>query len=151
VAAAKKSAGAKKAGTKKKKGSPKQVPLVDYLILGKNPYIRANECKGCGARYFDRRNACAKCGGIEFKRVRVKGRAKLKAFSIVHHAAPGLPVPYVSAILETDDGTSVRSNLIDVEPEPANVELGMNVKLKTYVVATDDDGTEAVAFGYAPI
>jgi uncharacterized OB-fold protein len=148
--AAKKPAG-KKAAAKKTAPRGKQVPLVDYLILGKTPYIRANQCKDCGARYFDRRNACANCGGTEFKRARVKGKAKLKAFSIVHHAAPGLPVPYVSAILETEDGTSVRSNLIDIDPDPSQVELGMKVKLRTYVVGRDDDGTEAVAFGYAPI
>jgi hypothetical protein len=31
------------------------------------------------------------------------------------------------------------------------VKLGMKLRLKTFVAGTDDDGTEAVAFGYAPI
>ena len=34
-----------------------QIPLVDYLMLGDEPHLVANECTGCGARYFDRRNA----------------------------------------------------------------------------------------------
>ena len=41
------------------------VPLVDYLVLGDSPHLVANQCKECGARYFDRRNACAACEGNE--------------------------------------------------------------------------------------
>ena len=43
-----------------------QIPLVDYLVLGDEPHLVANECTACGARFFDRRNACAACGGTEF-------------------------------------------------------------------------------------
>jgi len=144
--AAKKSA--KKAAAKK---TPAQVPLVDYLRLGTRPYLRAHECTACGARFFDRRNACASCGKTEFKNARVKNTAKLKAFTIVHRAAPGIPAPYVSAIVETEDGTTVRSNVVNAAPTPENITLGMKLKLTTYVIGTDDDGTEAVAFGYEPV
>ncbi len=130
--------------------SANQVPIVGYLQLGDDPHLRANECTGCGARYFDRRNACAKCGGTGFAETRVGGTAVLKAFSVVHNAAPGIPVPYVSAILETTDGTSVRSNVVGLD-DPMKAELGMQVELTTYVCGTDDDGTECVAFGYAPV
>ncbi|MBC8364064.1 MAG: OB-fold domain-containing protein [Actinobacteria bacterium] len=126
-----------------------QVPIVGYLQLGDDPYLLANECAGCGARYFDRRNACARCGETGFAEERVAGAAVLKAFSVVHNAAPGIPVPYVSAIVETTDGTSVRSNVVGLD-DPMKAELGMQVELTTYVCGTDDDGTECVAFGYAP-
>ena len=36
-------------------------------------------------------------------------------FSIVHRAAPSVPVPFVSAIVKTDDGTSVRSNVVGLD------------------------------------
>ena len=132
------------------KAPAKQVPLVDYLRLGQRPYLSANECTNCGARFFDRRNACANCGGRDFKKARVKNGAKLKAFTIVHRAAPGIPAPYVSAIVETDDGTTVRSNVVNCDPDPDVVSLGMKLKLTTYPIGTDDEGTEAVAFGYEP-
>src|SRR6202011_5455651 len=32
----------------------KQIPLVDYLELGDDPHLRANQCIACGARFFDR-------------------------------------------------------------------------------------------------
>jgi uncharacterized protein len=40
-----------------------QVPFVGYLKLGSDPHLVANECRSCGALFFDRRNACAHCGG----------------------------------------------------------------------------------------
>ena len=43
-----------------------QIPFVDYLVLGDDPHLVANECTACGARFFDRRNACASCSGTEF-------------------------------------------------------------------------------------
>ena len=133
--AAKKSAAkkrtTKKAATKRAsaKKAAKQVPLVDYLRLGQRPYLSANECTNCGARFFDRRNACASCGGRDFKKARVRNGATLRAFTIVHRAAPGIPAPYVSAIVETDDGTTVRSNVVNCEPSPEEVNLGMKLKL----------------------
>ena len=149
-----KKAPVKKAPAKKratlKKAAP-QVPLVDYLRLGNRPHLSANECTHCGARFFDRRNACAKCGREEFKKARVKNGAKLKAFTIVHRAAPGIPAPFVSAIVETDDGTTVRSNVVNCDPSPEAVTLGMKLKLTTYSIGTDDEGTEAIAFGYQPV
>jgi len=127
---------------------PNYLPIVDYLVLGDDPHLVANECTDCGARYFDRRNACAKCGEAEFVSVRVADEAVLRSFSIVHRAAPGIPVPYVSAIVQTDDGTSVRANVVGLD-DPMKAELGMRLRLTTYGCGTDNNGTECVAFGYA--
>lgn len=127
---------------------PSHLPIVDYLVLGDDPHLVANQCADCGARYFDRRNACAKCGATDFASVRVADEAVLRSFSIVHRAAPGIPVPYVSAIVRTDDGTSVRANVVGLD-DPMKAELGMRLRLTTYGCGTDDNGTECVAFGYA--
>ena len=61
-----------------------------------------------------------------------------------------MPVPFVAGVVDCD-GTSVRGNVINCEPDPEHVTLGMKVKLTTYVVGTDDDGTEAIGFGYEPL
>ncbi len=126
------------------------VPIVDYLVLGDDPHLVANECTGCGARFFDRRNACASCSGTEFQKVDIATTGELKAFTIVAFAAPGIPVPFVAGVIDCD-GTSVRGNVINVEPDPEHVHLGMKMKLATYVAGTDDEGTEAIGFGFEPI
>jgi uncharacterized protein len=126
-----------------------QIPLVDYLVLGDNPHLVANECTACGARFFDRRNACASCSATDFKQVEISNEGTLRSFTIVAFAAPGVPVPFVAGIIDCD-GTSVRGNVINTEPDPEHVKLGMKVKLATYSVGNDDAGTEAVGYGFEP-
>jgi len=127
-----------------------QIPLVDYLELGSDPHLVANECTACGARFFDRRNACAACEATEFKKVSIPTSGEVRAFTIVSFAAPGIPVPYVAAVVDCE-GTSVKANLINVTPDPEHVTLGMKVRLATEVIGTDDNGTEAVGFGFEPL
>jgi uncharacterized OB-fold protein len=127
-----------------------RIPMVDYLALDPEPHLSVNECTACGARYFDRRNACAACEGDTFRRTRLPSEGEVKAFTIVSFAAPGIPVPFVAAMVDCG-GTSVRANLVHVEPDPEHVTLGMKVKLATYSLGIDDAGTEAIGFGFEPL
>ena len=128
---------------------PSQVPLVEYLELGDDPRLVANECTECGARFFDRRNACASCFATEFRSVPVATEGELSAFTIVSLAAPGIQVPFVAGVVDCG-GTSVRGNIINVEPDPEHVTLGMKVRLATYSMGVDAAGTEAIGFGFEP-
>lgn len=129
----------------------RQVPLVDYLVLGDDPHLVARECTACGARFFDRRNACAACGGTDgFREVEVAREGVLRTFTIVTHAAPGVPVPFVAGVVDCD-GTSVRGNVVNVEPSPEHVRLGMKVRLTTVPIGTDSEGTEAIGYGFEPV
>jgi uncharacterized protein len=127
-----------------------QIPLVDYLVLGDTPHLVANECTACGARFFDRRNACAGCSKTEFKKVDIATDGEVRSFTIVAFAAPGVAVPFVSAIVDCG-GTSVRANLVNVIPDPDHVTLGMKVRLATTSLGNDDDGIEAIGFGFEPV
>jgi uncharacterized protein len=127
--------------------SATQVPLVSYLVLGDDPHLVAQQCTSCGARFFDRRNACAACFGTAFEPARVATEGTVRAFTIVTLAAPGVPVPFVSAVIDCD-GTSVRANVINTPPDPEHVQLGMKVRLATYSLGTDDHGTECIGFGF---
>lgn len=128
----------------------KQIPIVEYLALGDNPHLVATECTSCGARYFDRRNACASCFATDFTTAAVATEGIVRAFTIVAFAAPGVPVPFVAAVVDCD-GTSVRTNLVNVEPDDQHVSLGMKVRLTTFPIGTDEAGTEAINFGYEPV
>ena len=127
-----------------------QIPFVDYLSLSEKPHLVAKQCTTCGARYFGRRNACASCTGTTFEEIRVTDEGTLRTFTIVTQAAPGIPVPYISGVVDCD-GTAVRSNVVNVEASPASVELGMKLRLTTFSLGTDEAGTEAVGFGYEPV
>jgi len=127
------------------------VPLVAYLVLGDVPHLTASECATCSSRFFDRRNACASCGGEgPFATVEVAADGEVQAFTIVSRAAPGIPVPFVAALVDCA-GTSVRGNLVNVAPDAEHVRLGMRVRLTTFPIGTDSSGTEAIGFGFEPL
>lgn len=127
-----------------------QIPFVDYLVIGDDPHLVANECTSCGARFFDRRNACARCSGTEFKPARVASEGELRAFTIVSFAAPGIPVPFVSGVVDCD-GTSVRGNVVNVPADPEHVQVGMKLRLTTFPIGKDSEGVEAINFGFEPV
>ena len=60
-----------------------QIPFVDYLVLDDEPHLVANECTSCGARFFDRRNACASCFATEFRDVPIGTDGEVRSFTIV--------------------------------------------------------------------
>ena len=126
------------------------VPMVEYLELGDSPRLVANECTACGARYFDRRNACANCSGTEFVKAPVSTEGEVRAFTIVGWAAPGIPVPYVASVVDCD-GTSVKANIVNTPADPEHITLGMKVRLTTFPIGADSAGTEAIGFGFEPI
>jgi len=129
----------------------KQIPIVDYLVLDDGaPHLVAWEAAGTGALYFDRRNADARGGGTEFSRRMLATTGKVRSFTIVHRSVPGVPAPYVSALVDLDGGGSVKANIVNTPPDPEHVKLGMPVRMTTFVAGTDDDGTEAVAFAFEP-
>jgi uncharacterized protein len=136
--------------TEEAAGTAGPVPLVDYLVLGSDPHLVANQCVGCGSRFFDRRNACASCGATTFEVVPIASDGTVRTFTIVSMAAPGVPVPFVAAVVDCD-GTSVRANIINVAADPDHVTLGMRVRLATYSMGPDDAGLEAVGFGFEPV
>ena len=129
----------------------KQIPIVDYLAIDDGaPHLVAWEAVDSGALYFDRRNADAKNGGTEFKRKKLATTGKVRSFTIVNRGIPGIPVPYVSALVDLDGGGTVKANLSNIPPDPEHVKLGMAVKMTTFTAGTDDDGTEAIAFAFEP-
>ena len=131
-------------------GTATQVPIVDYLVLDDgDAHLVAQECTSCGARFFDRRNACASCFGIDFQQVDIATEGELRTFTIVALAAPGVEVPFVAGVVDCD-GTSVRGNLRNIEPDAEHVHLHMPVRLTTYSLGTDDSGVEAIGFGFEP-
>ncbi|MFT3854100.1 MAG: OB-fold domain-containing protein [Ilumatobacteraceae bacterium] len=126
-----------------------QVPLVNYLALTDAPHLVATVCTACGASYFGRRNGCAACGGAQFTTRAVAREGVLTSFSIVHLAAPGVDVPFISGTIDCD-GVLVKANVVGVPCQPEAVHVGMRLQLTTWPLAPDVDGRVAIAFGFTP-
>ncbi len=127
-------------------------PIVPFLVLDDPPWLAGLRCQSCGATYLrSGRPACAKCGAVrELEPVRLSDHGTLWVYSIVHQSAPGIPVPYVAAIVDLPEGVAVRCTLVDVAPDPAALPFGMPVRMITRPVRTDKEGRDVVAFFFTP-
>jgi len=129
-------------------------PIVPFLRLGENgqkAHLIAKKCGNCGAVYLGSRVACSKCYSTgPFSEIRLSDRGTVWVYSIVHQSAPGIPTPYVAAIVDLPEGVSVRCTLIEVEPKADRITFGMPVEMVTQKVREDKEGNDVIAFFYRP-
>jgi hypothetical protein len=89
-------------------------------------------CNDCQQAYFYPRAICPRCFSRRTAWVQSSGRGTLHAFAIVHR--PPTPafqdrVPYITALVDLEDGVRLPTNLIEVEPDPAQIRIGMPVEV----------------------
>lgn len=99
------------------------------------------QCDDCRATYFYPRPICPQCFSRNTAWVQSSGRGTLYTFAVVHRAPhPGWrdDVPYVVAMVELEGGARIPTNLVEVEPDPAVLKVGMPVEV------VFDDVTDAV-------
>ena len=128
-------------------------PIVPFLRLPADgePYLAGQRCAACGAVFLGPRLACGRCTARgSFEEVRLSRKGTLWVYSIVHQSSPGVPVPYVAAVVDLPEGVSIRCSLVDVPPDPAALPFGMPVEMTTAVSQQDRDGNDVVAFFFRP-
>ena len=135
--------------------SEQPLPAVPYLKLpeGGEPYLEGHKCQACGAIFLGERDVCSKCAARDqMEVVKLSTRGKLYSYSIVHRSFPGIEVPYISAIVDLDDGATVKSNLINIEPDPEKIAFGMPVEVvfKDALGRKDSDGNAYMSFFFQP-
>jgi uncharacterized OB-fold protein len=84
---------------------------------------------------------------------RLGNRGKLYSYSIVYRSFPGIDVPYISAIVDLEDGATLKGNLIDIEPDPANLEFDMPVEVvfSDALGRKDKDGNQYLSYFFRPL
>ena len=135
--------------------SDKPLPVVDYLKIpdSGDPYLEGHKCGACGATFLGERSVCSKCGARDqMSAVKLPTRGNLYAYSIVHRSFPGIEVPYVSAVVDLEDGTAIKGNLINVEPDPEKIEFGMPVEVvfDDALGRKDSDGNSYLSYFFQP-
>ena len=131
-------------------------PILPILELQPTPHRVGSKCPSCGAVYLDlKRLACSKCGGTgPFLQIPLSTKGNVWVFSVIHQSFPGIKTPYITAIVDLPEGVSVKSTLVDVDPEELQknpkMAFGMAVELVANVVAKDRQGNDVVAFQFRP-
>ena len=135
--------------------SAQPLPVVPYLKIpeGGDPYLEGHKCGSCGATFLGERAVCSKCGARDqMSTVTLPNKGELYAYSIVHRSFPGIDVPYVSAVVDLEDGTAIKGNLIDVEPDPEKIPFGMPVEVvfDDALGRNDNDGNSYLSYFFKP-
>jgi uncharacterized OB-fold protein len=130
------------------------LPVVPFLKIPDqgDPYLEGSRCKDCGAIFLGERSTCSSCGAQgRLESTPLASTGTLYVYSIVHRSFPGIEVPYVSAVVDLDGGGTVKGNLINVEPDPEKIQMGMPVEL-VYQIAPrkDREGNEYLTYYFQP-
>lgn len=130
------------------------LPVVPFLKNADtdDPYLEGHRCSECGAVFLGERENCSSCASRgKMKPTRLSDQGNLYVYSIVHRSFPGIEVPYVSAVVDLEGGGTIKGNLINIDPEPEKIEMGMPVEV-VYKKAPrqDKEGNEYLTYYFQP-
>lgn len=107
--------------------TPETAPYWDGARAGE---LRIQRCRACSQAYFYPRPYCPQCGSADVAWFTTSGRATLASYIISMRAAPGFEAPYAIAIVQLEEGPRMMSNIVGVDPTPANLELDMPLEVR---------------------
>jgi len=132
------------------------LPVVEYLKIPKNgePYLEGHKCSNCSTIFVGARNVCSKCSARDkMEQIKLGTKGKLYSYSIVFRSFPGIDVPYISAIVDLDEGGTIKGNLIDCEPDPEKIKFDMPVEVvfDDALGRKDAEGNSYISYFFKPI
>jgi uncharacterized OB-fold protein len=108
------------------------LPAIPMIGIGDDgaAFVAGSHCANCGATVPGPRMACASCGRRDtIEPVHLGTKGTLYNYTIVHRSYPGIPVPFVAAIVDLEGGGSLRGTLLDVEPAPDKLPRDLPVEV----------------------
>ena len=114
--------------------------------------LNCPQCDAAIALADGEQATCGHCGESGLMQPKPLGNnGSLYVYSIVHRSFPGVAVPYVSAIVDLDGGGTVKGNLINIDPDPEKIRMGMPVEVVYQIAPTKDaDGNEYLTYYFQP-
>ena len=132
----------------------KPLPVVPFLKIPDDgaPYLEGYKCGHCGEVFLGQRVVCAACATRgQMSPVKLASTGKLYNFTIVHRNFPGVPVPFISAIVDLDGGGTVKGNLVDMIPSAEAIKFDMPVNVVFRDAGRKDkDGNSYLAYFFTP-
>ena len=128
-------------------GYNKPVPVPQgesdyYWEKAKAHELWLRQCDDCGNAYFYPRDISPCCFSKNTSWIQASGKATLFTFAIVHRPLhPGFRemTPYVTAIVELEEGPKFPTNIVIDDPTPENLQIDMALEV------TFDDITDTIA------
>jgi uncharacterized OB-fold protein len=96
------------------------------------------KCEDCGTITFPAQGVCRDCGSSSLNVRELKGEGTIRTFTVVRVAPEGMKPPYIVAMVELEEGAWTIGNLLDLNPDEADMGLiGRKVRLGTQSVKGD--------------
>lgn len=111
---------------------PEPIGAMPYVVIeGQGDhYLVGSRCGRCGATMLGKRFGCAACGDIEqLAHVRLADTGRIRTCTVITRSYPGVPVPFIAAVIAIDGGGVVRGTLHDEIPDDPVAEIGKLVRI----------------------
>ncbi|HBG74396.1 MAG: hypothetical protein A2X25_13845 [Chloroflexi bacterium GWB2_49_20] len=122
-----------------------------YLAEGK---LMAARCADCGKLSLPPRAICSKCHGVNLVWTETSGKGKLAGFTVVYIAPTfmieqgyGRDKPYVSGIVELDEGVKISARILGVDAtQPDSIGIGTRLEVGFIEAGEGDKKKSYLAF-----
>lgn len=116
------------------------------------PFLEGVRCAACGEVHIGAFRACPACAGRgSLSPHRLADAGRLHSFSIVHRSFPGVPTPFVSAVVALEGGGFLKGNLEGVAPKPEAVAAVRRVRVVLHeAAARDAKGRRYLTYAFQP-
>lgn len=134
---------------------PPPVPQPDALTQPfwdacREGRLEVSACDDCDHLFLPPGPRCPRCWSARLSPRAVSGRGRVYSFAVYRRTYhPGMPAPYVVALIELDEGPRMISNVIGCAPEEVEIEMRVRLRFETAgdfqlprFEPCDDPGTE---------
>ena len=113
--------------------------LSEHKLMG-------SHCKSCDTFFLPARPMCTKCFSEDMEWVEQPQNGRLRAFTIVYiaptamlEAGYGRKNPYISGIVELENGLSISAQILGLDPaKPEEIKIGTALKVE-YITRGEDE------------
>ena len=112
--------------------------------------LEAAKCKKCGKLFFPPRLVCAACGSKGFDKTKLSENGTIISYTMIRVAPADFAtqVPYAIAVVESDNGVRLTTQVVDCKPE--DLEIGKKVKFVFRKLYTEGQ-TGIICYGYKAV
>jgi uncharacterized OB-fold protein len=136
-----------------------QIPFAPDVFTwpAEKPQLIGSRCRHCAAVTFPAQESCPRCGELGMERHLLPRRGTLWTWTTQDflpkepYASGETPEtfrPFAVGLVQLGDEVRVESRL--TLSDPADIDFGMDLELVVVPFRTDEDGTQVMAYAFAP-
>lgn len=129
-------------------------PATSFIRVeeGGEPWIAGYRCPDCGAVVLEKTLACRRCTSRqELREFRATDCGRIYTWSVVERSFPGVAVPFISVIVDLDDGLTLKGTLRGGQSTSINAGMPVRLVFDDAGGARDSNDTPYVGYHFVPL